>query len=321
MNAQSEIYSSKGLSTDLICIGETLIDFIGTQIEAPISDTKDYHRYLGGSPTNVAMNMARLGMNVAMISSVGDDGFGDYMLSRFEEAGIDTQYISRTPQTPSTVIFINNTAGTPEFIAYRGADKEIYPNQIPEALLNSSKIYHTTCFALSLDPARETILSAAKRAAQQGVQLSIDVNYSEKIWPNRDQAIEALSRYCKWGPLVKISQDDVDRLLSPGLSHQEVFEYLHGLGAQTICFTLGKDGAKLSVVGHEVIQLSALKVEKIMDATGAGDAFWSGFLYGHIKGQKPENCLSTALKMAAIKLQNVGRIPDYADVISDILND
>lgn len=321
MNAQSVMNNSKNLSTDLICIGETLIDFIGTQIEAPISETKDYHRYLGGSPTNVAMNMARLGMNVAMISSIGDDGFGDYMLSRFEEAGIDTQYMYRAPQTPSTVIFINNTSGTPEFIAYRGADKEIFSNQIPETLLNSCKIYHTTCFALSAEPARETILSAAERAAQQGVKLSIDINYSEKIWPDRVQATEAIARYCKHRPLVKISQDDVDRLLGPGLSHQEVFEYLHGLGAQTICFTLGKDGAKLSIQGQDVIQLSALKVEKIMDATGAGDAFWSGFLYGHIKGQKPEKCLSTALQMAAIKLQNVGRIPDYADVISDILND
>jgi len=321
MNALSENAGGTGPATDLICIGETLIDFIGTQVEMPLNETKDYHRYLGGSPTNVAMNMARLGMNVAMISSIGEDGFGDYMLNRLEEAGINTRYVYRTEQIPSTVIFINNTAGTPEFIAYRGADKEIYPTQIPESLLNSSKIYHTTCFALSLEPARETILSTAERAAQKGVQLSIDINYSEKIWPDRAQAMEAIARYCKHRPLVKISQDDVDRLLGPGLSHTEVFNYLHGLGAKTICFTLGKDGAKLSVLGAEVIQLSALKVEKIMDATGAGDAFWSGFLYGHIKGQSPEKCLSSALKMAAIKLQNVGRIPDYADVISDILND
>jgi len=321
MNALSEIEQDNVPVTDLICIGETLIDFIGTQVEMPLIETKDYHRYLGGSPTNVAMNMARLGMNVAMISSIGDDGFGDYMLTRLEEAGIDTRYVHRTEQIPSTVIFINNTAGTPEFIAYRGADKEIYPTQIPESLLHSSKIYHTTCFALSMEPARETILSTAERAAQSGVQLSIDINYSEKIWPDRAQAMEAIARYCKLGSLVKISQDDVDRLLGPGLSHAEVFNYLHGLGAKTICFTLGKDGAKLSVLGSKVKQLSALKVEKIMDATGSGDAFWSGFLFGHIKGQSPEKCLSTALQMAAIKLQNVGRIPDYADVISNILND
>ena len=288
---------------------------------APISATKDYHRYLGGSPTNVAMNMSRLGMKVAMISSVGKDGFGDYMLTRFEEVGMDTRYVKKLDHTPSTVIFINNTTGTPEFLAYRGADKEIEPEQIPDLLLSSAKIYHTTCFALSAEPARESILSGAERAAEKGVQLSIDINYSEKIWPNQQQAQEAIARYCRLGPLVKISQDDVDRLLGPNMSHKAVFDHLHDLGAKIICFTLGKEGAKLSQKGREVMQLSALKVEKIMDATGAGDAFWSGFLYGFIRGQKPENCMATALKMAAIKLQNVGRIPDYADVISDLLND
>ena len=313
----------KGLhkSIDLICVGETLIDFIGAQAEAPISETIDYIRYLGGSPTNVAMNMSHLGMKVTMISSVGNDGFGDYMLTRFDEAGIDKSYVKKIDNIPSTAIFINNTAGTPEFLAYRGADKEIDPEQIPDSLLSLAKIYHTTCFALSLEPARETILSGAERAAKKGVQLSIDINYSEKIWPDQKQAQEAIARYCRLGPLVKISQDDVNRLLGKGISHEAVFNYLHDIGAKIICFTLGKEGAKLSQQGQEIIKLSALKVDKIMDVTGAGDAFWSGFLYGHIQSQKPEQCMATGLKMAAIKLQNVGRITDYSDVISDFSND
>lgn len=321
MTAHSANHNHDLPTVDLICIGETLIDFIGTQVEVPINETKDYHRYLGGSPTNVAMNMSRLGLNVAMISGIGHDGFGDYILNRFQEAGIDTRYINRLHDVPSTVIFINNTIGTPDFIPYRGADKEIYPGQITKGLLSQSKIYHTTCFALSLEPARETILSGAERAKALGVQLSIDINYSEKIWPDRKEALACIKRYCRGGALVKISQDDVDRLLGPGLSHDEILDFFHGIGAKIICFTLGKDGAKLSLPDQNVIELSALKVEKIMDATGAGDAFWSGFLYGHIKGKSPKSCLSIALKMAAIKLQNVGRIPDYADIITDILND
>ena len=104
------------------------------------------------------------------------------------------------------------------------------------------------------------------------------------------------------------------------MSHKEVFMHLHSLGAKMVCFTLGKDGAKLSEKGKPEISLSALKVEKIMDATGAGDAFWSGFLFAYVKGKNREQCMEAALKMAAIKLQNVGRIPDYADVISKVLN-
>lgn len=304
---------------DIICVGETLIDFIGEQVEKPIKETKDYHRYLGGSPTNVAINMARLGLQVELVATIGKDGLGDYVLKRLEEAGVGTSHIAEHNEKPTTVIFINRTQHTPEFIPFRGADREIEIAQLPEDTLSKTKIFHTTCFALSKKPARESVLQAAKNAYEMGCQLSIDLNYSAKIWPNQEAARKAVETFCSYEPLVKVSQDDMDRLYGKGLSHDQVFEKLHGLGAKTICFTLGKKGAKLSEKGIAPISLSALKVEKIMDATGAGDAFWSGFLFAYLKKKSPEKCMEAALQMAAIKLQNVGRIPDYADVISKVL--
>jgi fructokinase len=304
---------------DILCVGETLVDFIGLQVEEPISNTKDYHRYLGGSPTNVALNMARLGMNARMVASIGKDGFGDYILERFEETEIATESIRVIEDTPTTVIFVNRTVNTPEFIPFRGADALIEPSQISQQLLEKTSIFHTSCFALSREPARSTILKKAAEAKALGCQLSIDVNYSEKIWPNTHEAAQVISEYCSLDPLVKVSQDDVDRLFGSGMDHKQLFEKLHGLGATLVCLTLGKNGAKLSEAGKPVLELSAVKVEKIMDATGAGDAFWSGFLYSKIKGKSNQECLETSLKMAAIKLQNVGRIPDYALAISNVL--
>ena len=67
-------------------------------------------------------------------------------------------------------------------------------------------------------------------------------------------------------------------------------------------------------------QVTVVINEVLADATGAGDAFWSGFLFAYLKDKSPQKCLESALKMAAIKLQNVGRIPDYANVIADIMN-
>ncbi|MBX2827071.1 MAG: carbohydrate kinase [Flavobacteriaceae bacterium] len=305
---------------DILCIGETLIDFIGTQVEKPIKETKDYHRYLGGSPTNVAMNMARLGLNVKMVATVGNDGFGDYILKRFREVDIDTSDVREIEGIPSTVIFVNRTTGTPEFIPMRGADRYIEKGQFTLSNLSRTQIYHTSCFALSRQPARDTILEMARKAKEAGCQLSIDINYSSKIWPQTEEALEAIKEYCSLSPLVKVSQDDMDRLYGKGMNHDEIFANLHELGAKVVCLTLGKDGAKLSEQGNPVLELSALKVDKIMDATGAGDAFWSGFLFAWIKGKSNMVCMETALKMAAIKLQNVGRIPDYALIISSILN-
>ncbi len=304
---------------DIVCVGETLIDFIGHQAEKRIETTKDYHRYLGGSPTNVAMNMARLGLATAMVSTVGDDGFGIYILDKLKTAGINTNYVRTTAEVPTTVIFVSKTVNTPDFIPFREADYRILPDQLPTDLLKRTKVLHTSCFALSKNPAQQTILLKASEAKALGCQLSIDVNYSERIWPNRKEALKVIEAYCQNDPLVKISEDDMERLFQKTMTHEEIFDFFHKLGVSKVCLTLGSKGVKFSDIDACVLLLPAVKIEKVMDATGAGDAFWSGFLFAFLQEKSNEQCLKTALKLAALKLQNVGRLPENVDVLSELL--
>lgn len=302
-----------------MCIGEVLIDFIGHQTEVLINNTRDYHRYLGGSPTNVAMNSARLGLNTAMVASVGNDGFGEYIFERLEEVGVITDAITKINNKPTSVIFVSRSKKTPEFIPYRQADSWILEHQIPIDLIKETKIFHTTCFALSENPAQTTILKKAEEAYHWGCQLSIDINYADELWADKQEAIRVIKAYCKFNPLVKISEDDMLRLFERILPHDEIFEFFHNEGVDIICLTLGSKGVKLSQRNKKTIQLPAVKVDNVMDATGAGDAFWSGFLFAYIKEKPIEDCLEVALKLAALKLQNVGRLPDNIDILSKLL--
>lgn len=304
---------------DILCVGEALIDFIGHQTDAKINDTRDYHRYLGGSPTNVAMNMARLGLKSKMIAAVGDDGFGEYIFERFSEVGVDVSNIYRIKNKPTSVVFVSRTKGTPDFIPFREADFCISEDQIPKKLLEITKVYHTTCFALSKKPAQTTILNKAKEAFESGCKLSIDVNYAKEIWQSRDEALEVIKAYCKFDPLVKISEDDMSRLFGKKLPHNEIFDFFHKEGVDIICLTLGSNGVILSQKDKELIQLPAIKIDTVMDATGAGDAFWSGFLFAYIQEKPMRECLEVALQLAALKLQNVGRLPDNIDILSKLL--
>lgn len=304
---------------DILCVGEVLIDFIGHQHSVQINSTRDYHRYLGGSPTNVAMNCARLGLKPALISTVGTDGFGEYIFNRLKEAGVSVDYVKKIENKPTSVIFVSRTDGTPDFIPFRKADIYIAENQIPQEVLKRAKIFHTTCFALSKNPARATILKKAQEAFELGCKLSIDVNYAKKLWKSQEVALEAIKSYCQFNPLIKISEDDMHRLFEQRLPHDEIFGFFHKNGVDTVCLTLGKEGVKLSQKGEEVIQLPAKKIDKVMDATGAGDAFWSGFLFAYIKERSMEECLEVALQLAALKLQNVGRLPDNIDIVSNLL--
>lgn len=295
---------------DIICIGELLIDFIGNEINLPISKIENYHRFLGGSPTNVAINGAKLGLKTALVATCGKDGLGDFMIEELNENNVITSYIKQTEEQPSSVIFVSKSSETPEFIPYRQADYHIENTQITDELLGNAKIFHTTCFALSKNPARETILEKAKKAHQLGLQTSIDFNYSEKIWPNREEAKIVLAQYLTTNPIIKLSDDDCFRLFEETKNDNFIFDYFHQLGATTICLTKGKNGVVVSDSKLGVISKDALLVENIKDTTGAGDAFWTGFLYAKLNQKELSDCINIAQKLASIKLQHLGQLPD-----------
>ncbi len=295
---------------DIISTGEVLIDFIGHEVNTSINRTKDYHRFLGGSPTNVAVNASRLGLKSVLVATCGQDGLGDYIVRKLKANTVDTSCIRKSETAPTSVIFVSKSTETPDFIPYREADCQIEPSQLSNEIIQQARIFHTTCFALSKNPARDTILNRAAKAKEFGLQLSIDVNFSERIWPNREEAKQVISEYLKNDPLVKLSEDDCYRLFAEVKSEDYIFEYFHNLGASTICLTKGKKGVALSDVNQGLFFQKAIPIEEVKDATGAGDAFWTGFLYAQLKNKSLEESISIAQKLASIKLQNVGRLPD-----------
>jgi fructokinase len=293
---------------DIICAGEVLIDFIGHEVNTPIKKTKDYHRFLGGSPTNVAVNAARLGLKSALVATCGQDGLGDYIVRKLKSNNVITSQIRKSNSRPTSVIFVSKSTGTPDFIPFREADCRINQSQIPDDLLVSAKIFHTTCFAVSKKPARTTILESAKKAKSFGLQTSIDINFSERIWPDREEAKLVLKEYLSTNPLVKLSEDDCYRLFAETKTEEFIFDYFHNLGASTICLTKGKDGVVLSDKNEGMFYQNAHKIDEIIDTTGAGDAFWTGFLYAQFLKKNFNDTITIAQKLAVLKLQSVGRL-------------
>lgn len=299
---------------DIICIGEVLIDFIGHEVNTSINRTKDYHRFLGGSPTNVAVNSSRLGLHSILVASCGQDGLGDYVIRKLKANNVNTDFIGKSDTVPTSVIFVSKSTETPDFIPYRQADCEIFENQLPDEIIANAKIFHTTCFALSKNPARRTILNRAKKAAELGLKLSIDINFSERIWPDREEAKQVLSEYLSNDPLVKLSEDDCYRLFASVKSEEFIFDYFHKMGVSTICLTKGKNGVVVSDVEKGLFFQKAIPIEEIKDTTGAGDAFWTGFLFAQLRQYDLNTSITIAQKLASIKLQNVGRLPDDINI-------
>lgn len=297
----------------LVSVGELLIDLIGTVKTDSLLQTTDFQRFQGGSPANMASNIARLGGKVALVSAIGADNLGVFLKEEIAKTGIDTSYIVESESQPTSIVVVSRTSGTPDFVAYRTADRMLLPEHFPDSLLADSSIFHTTCFALSQEPAQSSIVLAAQRASQLGCQASIDCNYAPTIWPNRKQAWQVIGKYCSAGAFVKLSEDDAERLYSYKVENEQILHDFHEMGATLVCLTLGGDGAIISYEnGEKIHRIFGQKIE-VVDATGAGDAFWSGFLTAYLDQKSIPECADAATKMAILKLGHLGPLPAKVD--------
>jgi fructokinase len=293
----------------LLAVGELLVDFIGMEITEDISTAERFQRFQGGSPSNLATNMARLGNNTAIVSCVGNDNLGKYLVEKVHETGVDISHVVIDKQEPSSIVVVSRSKGTPDFIAYRTADRMIRPKHISDELLSQSTIFHTTCFALSQNPAQKTIVGAAERAVQLGCQLSIDLNYAPTIWPEREEAMQIIEAYITHGALTKMSEDDAERLYGKVIKPKEAIADLHRMGASIVCFTMGSRGSIISYEnGKKSFEMAAQKIE-VVDATGAGDSYWSGFLTAFLEGKNIETCAKAGVNIAVLKLTTMGSLP------------
>lgn len=305
-------------TVDIVSVGELLIDFISTDFAERLEEASNFKRLFGGSPANMCMNMARLGNNAVLVSTVGEDELGNYLIAEVESLGVDCSYMGRAHQ-PTTLILVTRSKEVSKFEAYRGADAQILATQLPDTLLKQTRLFHTTCFGLSLAPAQHTIINAAQRASQLDVQLSIDANYAQKIWPDRKRAQEVVKSYCGYGALVKMSEVDWERLYeSPLKEPSEAAAFLLSLGAKEVCLTLGSEGCYVATE-QEAHFLEARQVE-VKDTTGAGDAFWSGYLTAWLDDCSLLERAMAGRRMAERKLGHFGALPQKvprADIYED----
>lgn len=298
-------------SIAILSAGELLVDFITAEFVQTLDEATLFKRIPGGSPANLAMNMARLGNNAMLVACVGNDDMGNILRNYVERTGVDVTHVAQVNE-PTTLILVTRSAAVSNFQAYRNADYQLSIRQFPFQKFEDISIFHTTCFALSKNPAQHVILDAGERAKRAGCQLSLDANYAEKIWPDRLEAQRVVAEWSRLGSLIKISDVDWSRLYENQNPQPEaVIEHFMKMGATEVCFTLGDKGCWVGNADG-AHYLPARKVE-VKDTTGAGDAFWSGYLTARLEGAAPLECAVAGRKMAELKLAHFGPLPDRVD--------
>jgi len=304
------------LKFDVVTLGEVLIDF--TMCGTSKAGMRLFEQNAGGAVANALCALSRLGKKTAFIGKVGRDMHGDFLRETLSENGIDTSWLYTDDNAFTTLAFVTiSDKGERSFSFARkpGADICITAEELPVEALKNTRIFHFGSLSLTDEPARSATFQALKYAREGGAIISYDPNYRQPLWKDEETAVFHMKSPLPLVDLIKIS-DEETKLLTGEEDPEAAAKALLKQGLKCVAVTLGSKGALLCTKSM-TIQEPGLKC-KVVDTTGAGDAFWGGFLYSALeKGINPweldkeqaHACLRFANTVAAICVGKSGGIP------------
>jgi len=286
----------------LLAIGEALLDLLTTDFVDDLAQASTLHAVPGGSPANLCRFVRLSGGQARLVAAVGQDGLGDLLLRSLAAAGLDTTHVHRLPDRATSLIVVGRSRGTPSFIPYRSADRYLPP--VAPALIAEATVVHTTAFALSRPPAQEHILAALRLATAQGIAVSADWNYAAPIWRRNDNGQAVWRQLLTHRPLLKLSLDDVARFAGVAPEADAAKAFLADVPVRALCLTCGAAGVwfRATTGLWQHVPAAPLAEADVLDATGAGDAFWAGFLTAWMEAASLPACVARGTATAARRL-------------------
>ena len=300
----------------IAALGELLIDF--TESGVSQSGMRLFEQNPGGAVANVLAAMARLGEQTAFIGKVGDDMHGRFLKETLGNAGIDTTGLVMANDFFTTLAFVAlspNGERTFSFARKPGADTQLRVEEINESILKSTGILHVGSLSLTDEPARSATHAAINTAKAHSAVISYDPNYRASLWKDEATAKERMRELLSYVDIMKLSDEETE-LLTDEAEPELAAKRLNDRGIPCVAVTLGKRGALVSVGGSSMIVPGYRNTA--VDTTGAGDAFWGGFLHRMVTlNKRPEqltiqqaaDCADWGNAVATCCVQKRGAIP------------
>ena len=288
---------------DLLAMGRSSIDLYANEIGAAFPDIESFAAYVGGSPTNISVGACRLGLNVALLTAVGDDPVGDFVVQFLEREGVDVQYVpQKVGRRTSAVLLGIEPPDRFPLVFYRDncADNALDIDDVLAAPVDACRVFEFAGTNLSQEPCRSATLFAAQRAQEQGALVVFDLDFRPDQWHDPRAYGQNARAAVPLASVVLGTQDEINaaNLDDPSqvdLTHQQVsdarvggnlqaaIEMLLARGPEAVIEKRGKGGARAHLQHGDVVDAPGFPV-KVKNILGAGDAFAAGFIYGKLQG-------------------------------------
>ncbi len=291
---------------DVIPVGRVAIDFNPTDYFKPLSKSEHFNKYLGGSPANIAVGLARLGRKVGFLGKVSDDRFGDFVTDYFVTEGIDVSHITRCVNGEKLGLTFTEILSPTQssILMYRegAADLMLHPDDVDEAYIASAKALLISGTSLCTSPTREAALKALALAKKAGTAVIFDADYRAYTWKNLDEVAVYTSLVAESSDMILGSREEFDlmeRLIGLDGTDEASAAYWHAKGVEILVIKHGKQGSAAYSRQDGSWQVKPFPVDALK-GFGGGDGYASAFLHGLLGGKQLNEALEMGSASAAM---------------------
>lgn len=290
---------------EIISFGEPLFEF--SQIKNVSVNKADFLSGFGGDASNFAIAASRQGANVAMLTHLGDDKFGQQFIDLWTKEKVNTQLIKINDQAHTGIYFITHDKDGHHFSFMRkgSAASLITPKQLPNTIIAQAKLLHVTAITQAIsNQSCDSVFAAIQTAKENNTQVSYDTNLRLKLW-SLERARAIIRETTSMVDVCFPSLDEAQLLT--GLTHaNDIIDYYLKLGSKIVVLKKGSLGATVATA-NERHNVTPFKVTPV-DATAAGDSFAGSFCTHYVHGAALDECLAYANATASITITGYGAV-------------
>lgn len=312
------------MKKDVVLIGEAMGLFSADE-SGKLDDAVSFSKTVAGAEVNVSIGLSRLGMEAELITRLGQDYFGRYILKFLESEGIGTEFVSFDEDTNTGFMLKSKTEeGDPETAYYRKGSafsRLSIEDLIGVIDFDNVKVLHITGIPSGVSRSvRSAIYYLMGKAKESGTFITFDPNLRPALWENEEIMIKVLNELATYADVILPGISEAQILT--GLDDpDEIADFYFEKGVKYIVIKMGASGAYVKRPGQEKVFVPGFKVDKVVDTVGAGDGFAVGIISGYLDGLTLEESAIRANAIGSIQVQNQGDnegLPDKKTLIDYI---
>ncbi len=286
-------------SFDVLTMGRVGVDIYPAS-SGPLVDVETFHRFLGGSPTNVAVAAARLGRRSAVITRTGADPFGEFVHKALRAYGVEDRFVSSVANLATPVTFCE-ILSPDDFPLYfyrfpKAPDLEIFSEDLDFTAIRTARLFWATGTGLSAEPSRTATLAALGARARRHPTV-LDLDYRALFWASEDDARAAVRQAL---PLVTVAVGNLGEVsvATATDTSEQAADRLLSFGPELAVVKLGPEGVLAKTRTTSVV-VEPVQVQ-VVNGVGAGDGFGGALCHGLLEGWPLEHSIRYANAAGAI---------------------